>query len=39
MLMAVLFIVCLIASNLFATKEFDMGNITMPGAVINLPIS
>ena len=39
MLMAVLFIVCLIASNLFATKVFAMGNITLPGAVIIFPIS
>lgn len=39
MLMAVLFIVCLIASNLFATKVFAMGSITLPGAVIIFPIS
>lgn len=39
MLMAVLFIVCLIASNLFATKVFAMGSVTLPGAVIIFPIS
>ena len=39
LLMAVLFIVCLIASNLFATKVFALGSITLPGAVIIFPIS
>lgn len=39
MLMAVLFIVCLIASNLFATKVFALGSVTLPGAVIIFPIS
>lgn len=34
MLMAILFSVCLIASNLFATKVFAIGSITLPGAVI-----
>lgn len=37
MLMAVLFIVCLIASNLFATKVFAMGNITLPGRGNHFP--
>ena len=39
LLMAVLFIVCLIASNLFATKVFALGSITLPGAVIIFPVS
>lgn len=39
MLMAVLFTVCLIASNLFATKIFALGNITLPGAVVIFPVS
>ena len=39
MLMAVLFIVCLIASNLFATKVFALGSVTLPGAVVIFPIS
>ena len=39
MLMAILFSVCLIASNLFATKVFAIGSITLPGAVIIFPIS
>ena len=37
--MAVLFTVCLISSNLFASKIFAIGNITLPGAVIIFPIS
>ena len=37
--MAVLFTVCLIASNLFATKVFAIGNISLPGAVIIFPVS
>lgn len=39
MMLAVLFTVCLIASNLFATKVFAIGSITLPGAVIVFPIS
>lgn len=39
MMLAVLFIVCLIASNLFATKVFALGSITLPGAVVIFPIS
>ncbi len=37
--MAVLFTVCLIASNLFATKVFAIGDISLPGAVIIFPVS
>ncbi len=37
--MTVLFTVCLIVSNLFATKVFAIGSITLPGAVIIFPIS
>ena len=37
--MAVLFTVCLITSNLFATKIFSIGSITLPGAVVIFPIS
>ena len=37
--MAVLFTVCLIASNLFATKVFAIGNISLPGAVLIFPVS
>ncbi len=39
MLMAILFTVCLIASNLFATKVFAIGSFTLPGAVVIFPIS
>ena len=39
LLLAVLFTVCLIASNLFATKVIDLWGITLPGAVIIFPIS
>ena len=40
LLMAVAFIVCLITSNLFATKVFSLGwGINLPGAVIVFPIS
>ncbi|MEE3391014.1 MAG: queuosine precursor transporter [Candidatus Cryptobacteroides sp.] len=39
LLMAVLFTVCLIASNLFATKVFAIGDISLPGAVIIFPVS
>lgn len=34
-----LFVVCLIASNLFATKIFAIAGITLPAAVIIFPIS
>lgn len=40
LLMAVAFIVCLVTSNLFATKIFALGwGINLPGAVIIFPIS
>ena len=40
LLMAVAFTVCLIISNLFATKVFTLGwGINLPGAVIIFPIS
>ncbi|MBR5905479.1 MAG: queuosine precursor transporter [Bacteroidales bacterium] len=39
LLMAVLFVVCLIASNLFATKVICILGINLPGAVIIFPIS
>ena len=40
LLMAVVFTVCLIVSNLFATKVFALGwGINLPGAVIIFPIS
>lgn len=37
--MAVLFCVCLIVSNLIASKIFVVGSITLPAAVIVFPIS
>ena len=37
--MAVLFTVCLISSNLFATKVFAVWKINLPGAVVVFPIS
>lgn len=37
--MAVLFVVCLIASNLFATKVISVWGINLPGAVVIFPIS
>ena len=39
LLMAVLFTVCLISSNLFATKVISLWGITLPGAVIIFPLS
>lgn len=39
LLLAVLLIVCLIASNLFATKVISLWGLTLPGAVIIFPIS
>jgi hypothetical protein len=40
LLMAVAFTVCLITSNLFATKVFSLGwGINLPGAVIIFPVS
>ena len=39
LLMAVLFTVCLIASNLFASKIISFWGINLPGAVIVFPIS
>ncbi|MCR5519538.1 MAG: queuosine precursor transporter [Bacteroidales bacterium] len=40
LLMAVAFTVCLITSNLFATKVFSLGwGINLPGAVVIFPIS
>ena len=38
-LMAVLFTVCLISSNLFATKVMSFWEINLPGAVIIFPLS
>lgn len=38
-LMAILFNVCLIASNLFETKIFTLGAITLTGGVIIFPVS
>ena len=37
--MAVLFTVCLITSNLFATKVISLWGVTLPGAVIIFPVS
>ena len=37
--MAILFVVCLITSNLFATKVISLWGITLPGAVIIFPVS
>ncbi|MBO6170018.1 MAG: queuosine precursor transporter [Bacteroidales bacterium] len=39
LLMAVLFTVCLITSNLFATKVISLWGINLPGAVIIFPLS
>ena len=39
LLMAVLFTVCLITSNLFAAKVFAIGKITLPCAVLIFPVS
>jgi len=39
LLMAVFFTVCLITSNLFATKVISLWGINLPGAVIIFPIS
>jgi uncharacterized integral membrane protein (TIGR00697 family) len=40
LLMAVAFVVCLVSSNLFATKIFSLGwGVNLPGAVIIFPIS
>ena len=39
LLMAVLFTVCLISSNLFATKVISFWGINLPGAVIIFPLS
>ena len=39
LLMAVLFVVCLIASNLFATKVICLWKINLPGAVLIFPVS
>lgn len=39
LVMAVLFTVCLISSNLFATKVISLGGISLPGAVLVFPIS
>ena len=38
-LMAVLFTVCLITSNLFAAKIFSIGKIALPCAVLIFPVS
>ena len=37
--LTVLFVVCLITSNLFATKVISLWGITLPGAVIIFPVS
>ena len=39
LLMAVLFTVCLIASNLFATKVISFWGMNLPGAVLIFPVS
>ena len=39
LLMAILFNVCLIASNLFETKLFTLGGISLTGGVIIFPVS
>lgn len=39
LVMAVLFIVCLISSNLFATKVISLWGVNLPGAVLVFPIS
>ncbi len=39
MLMAIIFNVCLIASNLFETKLFMAGNLALTGGVIIFPVS
>lgn len=39
LLMAVLFTVCLIASNLFATKIISLWGVNLPGAVLIFPVS
>lgn len=39
LLVSVAFTVCLIASNLFATKIFSLAGINLPGAVVIFPIS
>ena len=39
LLMAVFFTVCLISSNLFATKVITLWGINLPGAVIVFPVS
>ncbi|MBR1636818.1 MAG: queuosine precursor transporter [Bacteroidales bacterium] len=39
LLVSVFFTVCLIASNLFATKIFSLAGINLPGAVVIFPIS
>ena len=39
LLMAILFNVCLIASNLFETKLFTVAGISLTGGVIIFPVS
>ncbi len=39
LLMTVLFVVCLITSNLFAAKVFSIGKIALPCAVLIFPVS
>jgi uncharacterized integral membrane protein (TIGR00697 family) len=39
MLFSILFCVCLIAANLFATKQIALGNISVTGGLIIFPIS
>lgn len=39
MLFSILFCVCLIAANLFATKQIALGNISLTGGLLVFPIS
>lgn len=39
LILAILFVVCLISSNLFATKVISLWGVNLPGAVIIFPIS
>ena len=39
LVMAVLFTVCLISSNLFATKVISLWGVSLPGAVLIFPVS
>ena len=39
MLFSILFCVCLIAANLFATKQISLGTVSVTGGLIIFPIS